>query len=161
MGRGNVRVFNEFEEVYYVPFEEFEEKSYDFEKDEYDEESEKEFKDYLYDDFKENLYSYFTTKFKSFSKPFEKKWIGREDFIVAENKLYYLTLCDNEWSIAVKLLQKENSYYENYTIDGLQKKHFESYKNGLLKTLFDISSEVYGYNGPWTSKKLENEAKRK
>ena len=153
MGRGNVCVFNEYEYLYFIPMSEFEEKMYNFDTDEFIEDSEDEFKDYLYDDFKDNLYSYFTEKYKSFKKP-QKKWLDREDMVIAENDLYYLTLSDNEWSIAVKLLQKEYNYYESYNIENLQKKHIENYKNGLLEVLFDICSEVYAYNGPWTSRKI-------
>lgn len=145
MGRGNVCVFGKYESVYFIPFETFYDYPYNSETDEEDETQEKEYKHYLYDDFKDNLSEMIKNKFKSFSKC--DKWLDNETHCIIENNLFDIALQDNQWSIAVKLLCKDDE-------TGLHIKHFKEYDNALLKILFDLSDDVYGYAGAWTSQKL-------
>ena len=148
MGRGNSCVYGSCEVIYFIPYENFGEDEMSF--------------DIFIEDFNENVKYEFSSIFKSFTIPKKRKWVDRDELLLCENRLFYLTVSDNEWSIAVKLLQKEGSDEYNYqNIEGLQSRHFKNYNKKLLKVLFENSNEVYGYNGAWTSKKLENEEKRK
>ena len=56
------------------------------------------------DDVIEELQSSLRKKFPSFV-PCDK-WVGRERRVILQNQLFYIALEDNEWSLAVELLQK-------------------------------------------------------
>ena len=149
MGRGNACVWGDYESIHYVPYTEFENYPYNPDTDEADETQEKEFDEYALDDFVSNVSCDFVSKFKSFSlEKTGRAWIDNETRIIAQNNLYYLATQDNQWSLAIKLIQKDD-------LEPLQQKHFKSYEKALVKILFDYASEVYGYGGAWTSRKLE------
>jgi hypothetical protein len=150
MGRGNACVWGDYESIHYVPYTEFENYPYNPDTDESDETKEKEFDEYLLDDFISNISCDFVHKFNSFIlEKTGRAWIDNETRIIAQNNLYYLAIQDNQWSLAIKLIQKDD-------LESLQKKHFKSYKKALVQILFDYASEVYGYDSAWTSRKLEN-----
>ena len=69
--------------------------------------------------------------------------------VVLENKLFMVCLTDNEWSVAVELLQKEAPY--GYSYEGLQSKHFDSLRDGMLDCLLNQLGTVYMRNGAWMS----------
>ena len=54
----------------------------------------------------------------------------------------------NEWSYAVKLIQKE-CWYDNH-LEGLQKKHYQNYLEGIKNILLEIFPEIGCYGGAWT-----------
>ena len=60
----------------------------------------------------------FTQRFKSFSRCNE--WISSSEKAVLENSLFYIVVEDNEWSIAIKLIQKEQGYHFSGNIENLQ-----------------------------------------
>ena len=62
-----------------------------------------------------------------------------------ENDLFYIVTEDNEWSMAIKLIQKEDA--SGY----LQSKTYEKYLNGIRDCLFMQFDELGVYAGPWTS----------
>lgn len=166
MGRGNVCVFGEYEGLYYVDrgyldyyvpidgetfeglfLEEMEHD--DFANYEYDYYiSENYYKDFVYE-----FIHIFCHKFKSFSKT------GKEYGVILENNLFKIEIEDNEWSYAVKLIQKED-WYDNH-LEGLQKKHYRSYLDGMRNVLLEIFPSIGCYRGAWTSGTITREDLKK
>lgn len=164
MGRGNACVWNPYEGLYYVDFDDL--TCYIKESEEepgvYDSRlgrdiSFEEMNEWQYDeaetdwmlhDFEEKFIADFTEMFPSFSEPSKRTWVSRDERAVLENELFYIVFEDNEWSLAVKLLQKENPYY---VLDGLQKKHYQRYLEGMRDCLFKQFDEIGIYGGAWTS----------
>lgn len=93
-------------------------------------------------------------RFPSFSSCDE--WISREQHAILENRLFYIVLQDNEWSLAVELIQKEAPWPEDYT--GLQRRHHQRYLDGIRDALFEQFDELGTYAGAWTSKRITKEA---
>lgn len=150
MGAGNVCVHNEFEEVFFVDYEEnFPSR----EENEYGELSEPDYflQEALVKEFIDELQVALKRRFKSFEYSEESTQDGR---IILENGLFSIAVEDNQWSIAIKLLQKEQPYYQEGCLENLQARHFNSYKIGLLEKIYELTSTVYGYSGPWTSKRI-------
>lgn len=170
MGKGNVCVFGKYEGLYYVDYDfinmytcidkkenlqeirECEMKLEDFGSYTYDEI----LSDINYQDFKENFVADFTEKYKSFTPCNE--WISRDRRAILENNLFYIALADNEWSVAVMLLQKEQC-----SLEGLQARHFQNYLEGIKECLFNQFESLGIYGGAWTSGILHktNSAKEK
>ena len=155
MGRGNVCVFRDYEGLYYV------DRGYidfyvpiDGEADDgkfFEEMEHNDFADYEYDEFLSRIYYedfiydfiyYFTKKFKSFSKT------GNDYGTIMENELFEIEIEDNQWSYAVKLIQKEDCY-DNH-LEGLQKKHYENYLEGIKNILLEMFPSIGCYGGAWT-----------
>ena len=66
-----------------------------------------------------------------------------------ENSLFEIKIVDNEWSYAIELIQKENDYDD--CLSGLQKKHYQSYLDGMKDILLGMFPEIGCYCGnPWT-----------
>ena len=133
MGRGNVSVSGRYEGLYYIDNDHF----HVYRRDEpgveypetqlmgdlsYDELTGIE---WLYDewgtaeeedDILECFISSFVRMFPSFERPMLDKWLtepgfgGRSRRVILESKLFYIAVEDNEWSLAVELLQKEDPY---------------------------------------------------
>lgn len=82
------------------------------------------------------------------------KWVSRDQKAILENNLFYIALQDNEWSIAVELLQKEVLYCN---LAPLQKRHYEAYLNGIRDALFNQFDTIYIRTGPWTCGQLNRE----
>lgn len=75
----------------------------------------------------------------------------QKSHVIAENHLYMLALEDNEWSIAVELLAKENNNL------GLQKHHFPILYDQLKYILLTLFPEIHTRIGPWTSRCIKRE----
>ena len=133
MGRGNACVFGKYEGLYYVAWSNF---SSEFE----------------WEGSLEQFIGDFTKRFKSFSRCDE--WISSSEKAVLENSLFYIVVEDNEWSIAIKLIQKEQGYHFSGNIENLQAKHYITYLNGLRDCLFKQFKELGTYGGPWTSGRI-------
>lgn len=71
---------------------------------------------------------------------------------IMENNLFWVAIKDNQWSLAIELIQKEDPY-DNHLI-GLQKRHFQKYLDEIRNILLDIVPEIYGYSGAWTSQRI-------
>ena len=97
--------------------------------------------------------SSFKRRFKSFSDC--DQWISRYEHAFLENALFYIVVEDNEWSVAIKLIQKEDWLLN---LDGLQAKHYQSYLNGMKDCLFEQFDELATYGGPWTSGRIRKVA---
>lgn len=162
MGRGNVCTFGKYEGLYYA------DRDYldfyipiDGEADDgkfLKEMSQGDFNDYEYDEFLSRIYYedfisdfiyLFGKKFKSFSET------GKDYGVIMENELFEIEVEDNEWSYAVKLIQKE-CWYDNH-LEGLQKKHHESYLEGIKEVLLNIFPSIGCYSGAWTSGRITRE----
>lgn len=159
MGRGNVCVFGDYEGLYYVDrgyldyyipidgeayeglfLEEMEQN--DFANYEYDEYISRSY----YEDFVNEFMYLFTKRFNSFNKT------NNDYGVILESELFQIEIEDNQWSYAVKLIQKE-CWYDNHLV-GLQKKHYESYLNGMKNILLDIFPSIGAYSGAWTSRTI-------
>ena len=141
MGRGNTRVFGDYEGVYYIDWDNFSNED-DFWREE-------EWENSL-----EQFISDFTRRFKSFSRC--DKWIGGDNRAILENGLFYIAIADNEWSIAIKLIQKEQEYYDG-NLENLQAKHYKTYLDGMKECLFNQFEELGIYTGPWTSGRIRRQ----
>ena len=85
------------------------------------------------------------------------KWIKRERRAILENKLFYIALEDNEWDMAVELIQKDG-LYDNIIVP-LQKRHYQSYLQGIKEALFAQFETLGVYSGAWTSSFIHREQK--
>lgn len=73
------------------------------------------------------------------------EWISRTRRAILENSLFWIALEDNEWSLAVELLQKED------VPEGFQKMHFARYLEAIKLSLFKQFDSLGIYTGPWTA----------
>jgi hypothetical protein len=149
MGKGNTCVFGDYEGLYYIEWNNF--------SNEYEDEHGNIIQDYDFqrEEWESSLYKFisdFTQRFKSFSKCNE--WISRDEKAILENRLFYIAITDNEWSMAIKLIQKEQGYYDKGNMENLQAKHYKTYLNGIKECLFNQFEELGTYGGPWTSGRI-------
>ena len=162
MGRGNVCVFGKYEGLYYVDrgyldyYVPNDGEAYEglfLEEMELDEFASYTYSEAIssayYEDFVNEFIHLFTHRFKSFMKT------GNDYGKILENELFEIEIEDNEWSYAVKLIQKE-CWYDNH-LEGLQKKHSGSYLNGIKYTLLDMFPSIGAYSGAWTSRTITRE----
>lgn len=146
MGRGNACVHGDFEGLYYIDWDNFSYQcededgnlitDYDFQREEWE----------------NSLYVFiedFKNKYKSFTNC--EEWINREEQAILENELFYIVIEDNQWSIAIKLIQKEQSYYSRGNITNLQAGLYRKYLEGMKNCLFNQFEEIGIYGGAWTS----------
>lgn len=175
MPRGNCFTKGDYEGLYYIDNDLYHvfslKPEYREEHDEYNEYWDKLIKDIDYNDFykyeldedlttanyegiKDYLQYRFTEKFKSFE--YSEGWDKNTgNLIILENELFYIELEDNDWSIAVELIQKDDFYrYDDKKLNGLRKKHYKSYLKGIKEILLEYLPYLYEYNGPWTSKQI-------
>lgn len=143
MGRGNACVHGEYEGLYYVDWDNFVheydgERNYDLEREEWE---------YSLETFMDD----FMKKYKSFYKC--SNWISREEHAVMENELFYIVVEDNDWSIAIKLIQKEQNYSKG-NFENLQKGLYQKYLEGMKQCLFNQFEELGVYGGAWTSGRI-------
>lgn len=153
MGRGNACVHGDFEGLYYVDWDNFSDEyedgdgnivnDYDFQRDEW----EASLAQFVFD---------FKKRFKSFDD--SKGWLGNTEKIVLENELFYIVTEDNQWSMAIKLIQKEQNYYDSGNIVNLQSRHYKTYLEGMKECLFNQFDEIGVYGGAWTSGVIKKSA---
>jgi hypothetical protein len=162
MGRGNVCVFGDYEGLYYVDrgyldyyvpidgeaddglfLEEMEHN--DFANYEYDEFISRSY----YEDFINEFVYLFRKRFNSFTET------GDDYGVILENELFQIEVEDNQWSYAVKLIQKEDCYDDH--LNGLQKKHHENYLEGMKNILLKMFPSIGCYGGAWTHGTIKRE----
>lgn len=153
MGRGNVCVSGDYEGLYYVDWDNFSSQyenedgnvviDYDLQREEW-----------------EDSLSEFTNEFKKKYSSFTdcNEWISREEKAVLENSLFYIAVEDNQWSVAIKLIQKEQDYYSRGNINNLQSRLYKIYLEGIKDCLFKQFDELGIYSGPWTSGTIKKSA---
>lgn len=179
MGRGNVCVFGKYEGLYYIDNDDI----HVYRRDDHfaDEPETTLLKElgsadinagkWVYDevgtmeeerDILECFIGSFTRMFPSFRRMEKDRWVRNGwygDFCrraIMENGLFYIAIEDNEWSVAVELLQKGNTYEDGYLSDdgrllGLQAKHFQRYMDGIKECLLERLPSIGTRTGPWTS----------
>ena len=152
MGAGNACVFGDYEGLYYVDWAKF---PYEFENSDgeividYQEQREAWVESLWI--FKEDM----KDKFPSFSDC--DKWLSNNVKAVLENELFYIATEDNQWSMAIKLLQKEQGFYDSGNIYNLQGRHYKNYLEGMKECLFNQFEEIGVCGGPWTSGTIKRE----
>ncbi len=87
------------------------------------------------------------------------KWISNTRRALLENSLFYIVLEDNEWSLAVELIQKEGEYGGEEKV-GLQMGLYMKFLEGIKQILLDMHGEVGEYCGAWTHKTVRKENRR-
>lgn len=61
-------------------------------------------------------------------------WLGNERRVILENELFYICVEDNEWSLAVELVQKDGySDCQSAWLAGLQKRRYREYLDSMKK----------------------------
>lgn len=159
MGRGNVCTFGKAEGLYFVDYEHLDvysktgedgEKEYctlseleddAFEYDEFESELNRE-------DFQYEFIEMMRARFPSFE--YVNKWISNTRKALLENDLFYIVSEDNQWSLAIELIQKEGEYGGEEKV-GLQMGLYLKYLKGIKEILLDMHGEVGIYKGAWTS----------
>ena len=97
----------------------------------------------------------FQKRFPSFERVESDTWHdGRR--LLLENGLFVIALEDNEWSLAVELLQKENDYQ---SLEGLQSRQYQRYLDGMRDALLEHLPSIGTYTGPWTSGTINRKEK--
>lgn len=169
MGRGNVCVRGDFEGLYYIDNENFEvyenckEELFEFAKDLSYEQLVSD--DWEFDEFEtkmewegieEHIVRRMQERFPSFKSCNERiGGLKNSCRAILENKMFYIALEDNQWSMAVELLEKEDPWDCSYR--GLRAKHYQNYLDGLKEVLLEMFEEIGVYGGPWTSGTIRRE----
>lgn len=148
MGRSNACVFGKYEGLYYVDWDNFandlehgNDIKYILMNEEWEESLETFMKDFM-------------KKYKSFTRCGKGIWTRRDERAVLESTLFYIVVEDNEWSMAIKLIQKEQPYYVNGNYENLQKRFYQKYLEGMKQCLFNQFEELGIYKGAWTSLRI-------
>ena len=150
MGRGNACIHGEFEGLFYIDYDNFtcytvDEDGNETEERDYDLEQE------LVEDSIINFKYSFRKKYPVFDFYGEK----RNGYgIILESGLFEIAIEDNEWSYAVKLLQREDL---EFSAEGLQGKFYETYLKGIKECLFEQFDTLGVYSGAWTSGTIKKE----
>lgn len=162
MGRGNVRVTEPYEGLFYIRNEDmqyYRKKDSDAEDDvvllrdipdaelanyDYDELG----SDLRFDDVFWNLTQSISKRFPCF---FEcREFVTSDRLAFLESKLFYICREYNEWSTAIELIQKESAYGDG-ALEGLQKRHYRRFLDGIRDALFEQFDSVCVRTSAWTS----------
>ena len=114
------------------------------------------------DDVLECFIEDFCQMFPSFLRPSKGTWVtepgigGRYRRVLLENKLFSIMLEDNEWSLAVELIQKEEPWGDVW-MENLQKRLYQKYLDGMKKALLNRLPGIGIYTGAWTSVRIKRE----
>lgn len=168
MGRGNVCVNNDFEGLYYIDYDDLSVYNKRYEEDSFVLARELDYKqltneEWVYNEFesdlkwqddKEYIICRLQERFPSFARCNE--WVDRTCHAVLENQLFYIAFEDNEWSVAVELLEKFDAFGDN-PYSGLKATHYQKYLDGIKEVLFELYDEIGTYDGAWTSGTIRRE----
>lgn len=182
MGRGNVCVSGDYEGLYYIDKDQFTVYTRrDGEGDEarlvkdlddveltrgdwvYDEYRTMEEEGYIIDEFSDAYRKLFPS-FKS-RQGLPDLWVRNGSYgdlsrrVLLENNLFYICMEDNQWSIAIELIQKEDPCGLRQ-LQNLQGRHFDTYLDGIKRSLFQQLDTIGIYTGPWTSRNIKREEVR-
>lgn len=105
-----------------------------------------------FDEFKERFCTDMQKKFKSL-QPVDR-WKGRYQHIILENSLFEIALQDNQWSIAVELLNRDDYPYSK----NFQTSKFPAFFKGMRDILFTYFDKLYIRTGAYTSKAITKES---
>lgn len=166
MGRGNVCTLGKYEGLYYIDNDHIHVYRDSEDIDDYPKTRLKGDLDYaeltggrwLYDtegtmneeeDILERFMDDFTRMFPSFMRTEPDLWLGRSRRAILESGLFYIAVEDNEWSLAVELIQKEEPWGDAW-MENLQKRLCDKYLEGVKKALLMRVPSIYAYGGAWT-----------
>lgn len=155
MGRGNVCVTGDYEGLYYIDWDYFKVYLLDDDGNETDEIDYDAQADFMREELMGEFRRLFVKRFPSFY--LVDKWLGgchihENRHAILENGLFYICLVDNEWSMAVELIQKDyNTGDYGDFLPSLQRRHFKNYLEGMKNCLFELYPEIGIYKGAWTS----------
>ncbi len=114
------------------------------------------------DDVLECFAADFCQMFPSFARPAKRVWLtepgfgGRSRLVLLESKLFCICLEDNEWSLAVELVQKEEPWGDVW-MENLQKRLYQKYLDGMRKALLNRLPGIGIRTGAWTSGRIKRE----
>ena len=78
-------------------------------------------------------------------------WLCNERRVILENELFYICVEDNEWSLAVELIQKDGySDCQSAWLAGLQKRRYRGYLDDMKKALLARLPSIGIRTGAWT-----------
>lgn len=103
----------------------------------------------------------FGRMFPSFSRVSGEQWVRDGAYgdmnrrLIMESGLFYVAVQDNEWSLAVELIQKESPYDDH--LSGLQARHYQRYLDGMKTCLLERLPSICIRTGPWTSERITRE----
>lgn len=98
----------------------------------------------------------FSRMFPSFKRVEPERWLDRSRRAILESKLFYIAVEDNEWSLAVELIQKEEPWGDVW-MENLQKRLYEKYLEGMKRCLLKRLPSIGTRNGPWMSSTIKRE----
>lgn len=104
----------------------------------------------------------FIRRFPSFGRVPNDYWIKDGPYgsvcrrVILESKLFFIAVEDNEWSVAVELIQKEEPYGFNW-MENLQARLYEKYLDGIKKSLLERLPSIGTRNGAWMSGVIKRE----
>ncbi len=103
----------------------------------------------------------FMSMFPSFRECQNDQWLkGNSGHFtrraILENSLFYICIEDNQWSVAVELVQKEEPWDLPW-MQALQSRFRDKYMDGMKKCLLDRLPSIGTYTGAWTSGILRRE----
>ena len=81
-------------------------------------------------------------------------WLDGTRRVLLENRLFYICVEDNEWSLAIELIQRDDDYGQ---LAGLQKRHYAHYLECMKKALLSRLPSIGIYTGAWTSRTITRE----
>lgn len=108
-----------------------------------------------WDDIEKSFINDFVRMFPSFARASPNEWLRNGRYgdctrrAILESGLFYIAIEDNEWSMAVELVQKEGTYDDHLL--GLQKRHWQRYMDGIKRCLLNRLPEIHFRCGPWMS----------
>lgn len=173
MGRGNVCVFGQYEGLYYIDRDDYE-SYFDHEDEdwklvrdipydeltgeryEYDaEQSEDELGcilDYVSSEFIKKHPEFYLRQIKFWPNRSDRElWISRSQKVLLESELFYICAEDNEWSLAIELIQREAPWGDEDEFEAEQGKRYQEYLETLKECLLDYLPAIGTYSGAWTS----------
>jgi hypothetical protein len=85
-------------------------------------------------------------------------WFDRGRRVILENELFYICIEDNEWSLAVELIQKDGySDCQSAWLSSLQRAKYKRYLESMKTALLTRLPEIGTYTGAWTSGHITRE----
>lgn len=93
--------------------------------------------------------------FPSFRRVPSGYWISQDRRAILENQLFYVCIEDNQWSLAIELIQKE--LCDDAAWSTFQARHYRRYLDGMKRCLLRYLPSIGIYNGPWTSRFIKRE----
>lgn len=102
-----------------------------------------------WDDDPENIRAMLMARYKSFG-PCDK-WLDRESYVFAQNRLFYVGIADNEWGAAIFLTPRDDGF-----VRSVQRRYYPIYKAAIEALLCDLvgAENVRIRTSAWTSQSL-------